>query len=258
MSAQKRGRADRADRRLVELGLAASEREAQALILAGKVFETSSDGRERKLGTAGEAIKEGSTLRVVRPEHPYVSRGGLKLEAALERFAIDPAGLVAADIGVSTGGFTDCLLMRGAKKVFAVDVGYGQTAWKIRSDPRVVLRERTNARELRPNAFGEPVDLLVVDVSFIGILQVLPALIPQLGESGRIIFLVKPQFEVRKDEVGPGGVVTDDAARRRSVDRVISGAVELGLRLIGEMESPIHGADGNVEFLVALTKIGAP
>jgi 23S rRNA (cytidine1920-2'-O)/16S rRNA (cytidine1409-2'-O)-methyltransferase len=255
---KKRGRTVRADRRLVELGLAESEREAQALILAGKVFETDGDGRERKLRTSGEAIKESSTLRVVRPEHPYVGRGGLKLEAALDRFGIDPKGLVAADIGVSTGGFTDCLLIRGASKVFAVDVGYGQTAWKIRSDPKVVLLERTNARELAPGAFGQPVDLMVVDLSFIGLLQVLPALVPQLADGARIVLLVKPQFEVKREEVGPGGVVEDEAARRRSVDRVIAGAQGLGLVLDDEIESPIHGADGNLEFLVAFTKQAKP
>jgi 23S rRNA (cytidine1920-2'-O)/16S rRNA (cytidine1409-2'-O)-methyltransferase len=254
MSPKKRGA--RADRRLVELGLASSEREAQALILAGKVYETSSDGRERKLGSAGESLKDGSSLRVARPEHPYVSRGGLKLAAALDRFEIDPKERVAADIGVSTGGFTDCLLMRGARKVFAVDVGYGQAAWKIRSDPRVVLMERTNARELAPGAFGEPVDLMVVDLSFIGLLLVLPALIPQLADGARIVLLVKPQFEVRKEEVGPGGVVVDEGARLRAVERVIEGAKALGLSLAGQIESPIHGADGNVEFLVAFTKPG--
>jgi 23S rRNA (cytidine1920-2'-O)/16S rRNA (cytidine1409-2'-O)-methyltransferase len=242
---------ERADLLLVRSGLAADAAEAQALILAGKVFIGATPGQEsQRVKSAGERLDGALSFRVDRPSHPYVSRGGLKLAAALDAFRIDPAGRVAADIGVSTGGFTDVLLMRGAARVHAVDVGYGQTAWKIRSDPRVRLMERTNARLLADNAFGERVSLMVIDLSFIGLGQVLPALLPQLAPGAELIALVKPQFEVDPSEVGDGGIVVDPEARRRAVDRVRATAGALGLSALGEIESPIQGADGNVEHLL--------
>jgi 23S rRNA (cytidine1920-2'-O)/16S rRNA (cytidine1409-2'-O)-methyltransferase len=242
---------ERADRRLVAEDLAVSEAEAGALILAGKVFLRDERGGRRRVQTAGQPLEASARLEVDRPEHPFVSRGGVKLAAALDRFLIDPRGKVAADIGVSTGGFTDVLLQRGAARVHAVDVGYGQTAWKIRTDPRVRLYERTNARLLPALAFGEAVALLTIDVSFIRLREVLPALIPQLAPAAQLVALIKPQFEVDPSELGEGGIVLDPTARRAAVDRVIEAARTLGLSLLGEIESPLTGADGNREHLAA-------
>jgi 23S rRNA (cytidine1920-2'-O)/16S rRNA (cytidine1409-2'-O)-methyltransferase len=247
----KPGRRVRADQRLVELGLVADAKEAAARILAGEVFEIAGAG-ERRIDKAGEALRPDSALRLEQREHPYVSRGGLKLARALDHFAIDPSGLICADIGVSTGGFSDCLLQRGAARVHAVDVGYGQVAWRIRGDPRVRLYERTNARHLTPELFQEAVELMVIDVSFIGLAQLLPALVPLLALQARVVALVKPQFELPASEVPPGGVIRDPAARARAVQGVRQAAESAGLTAEGEVESPIAGAEGNVEILIVL------
>ena len=183
---------------------------------------------------------------------PFVSRGGLKLQKALDEFNIDVTGLVALDVGASTGGFTDCLLQRGARKVFAVDVGYGQLAWKLRQDERVVSLEKTNIRHLTADRLPEAPDIAVIDASFISLAKVLPATLALLRDGGSIIALIKPQFEVGKGEVGKGGIVRDPAAHERVVEAVRQTAREVGLIVAGLCESPITGADGNREFLILL------
>lgn len=235
---------DRLDRVLVERGLAESRTRAEALILAGRV-------RVEGLSAVkpGSLVDPGVPLEVTEPEHPWVSRGGLKLVAALDAFGIDPLGLVCLDVGASTGGFTDVLLSRGAVRVYAVDVGYGQLHAKLRSDPRVVLRERLNARFLTREEIPEPVHLVVGDVSFISLTLILPAVVPLLAPGGRVVVLIKPQFESQRGEVGRGGIVRDPEVRERARQRVLRAAEALKLRLLGERESPITGADGNVEFL---------
>ena len=242
----------RADALLVEQALAVTLQQARARIMAGEVFVRDAAGHERRVDKAGEPLDLRSTLRLAERPHPYVSRGGVKLQQALDEFDIDPRGLTCADIGISTGGFTDCLLSRGAARVHGVDVGYGQTAWKIRTDPRVVLHERTNARHLTAGAFGDPVALLVVDVSFIGLSRLLPVLVHLVDPGGQIVALVKPQFELPASAVEAGGVVRDPELRQEAVDRVGSAARALGLEVAGQTTSPIKGAEGNVEFLVWL------
>ncbi|MCC7380899.1 MAG: TlyA family RNA methyltransferase [Deltaproteobacteria bacterium] len=242
----------RADQRLVDAGLARDLTEARAQILAGTVFISLGSGGERRVEKAGERVPGDASLRVAGAEHPFVSRGGIKLAHALDQFGVDPRGVIAADIGVSTGGFTDCLLMRGALRVHAVDVGYGQIAWKLRNDPRVVLYERTNARHLPLGHFGEPIDLMVIDVSFVGLSQLLPALIPHLGAGAKIIALVKPQFELPKESVGAGGIVQDAASRAEAVAAVRRAARAAGWEASAAVESPIRGAEGNVEYLLLL------
>lgn len=246
----------RADELLARNGFAEDVKQARAWIMAGKVMASEAGGPERKVAKAGEALDVATTFRMVGDGKaiPYVSRGGLKLAAALDAFAIDPSGLVCADIGISTGGFTDCLLSRGAARVHGVDVGYGQTAWRIRTDPRVTLHERTNARHLAPLAFGEAVSLLTADVSFIGLRQILPPLVAQLAGDGAIVALIKPQFELPQAQVGAGGVVGDPAARQAAIDIVQTAATAAGLELSRTIESPIRGADGNVEYLSWLTR----
>jgi 23S rRNA (cytidine1920-2'-O)/16S rRNA (cytidine1409-2'-O)-methyltransferase len=233
----------RLDRLLVERGLAASRQQAQALIMAGQVRV---DGR--KAEKPGHPVAGACHLEVLeRP--PFVSRGGLKLAAALDHFAIQVAGRVCMDIGASTGGFTDCLLQRGAARVHAVDVGSGQLDWKIRTDPRVVVHENLNARYLRPENIGEPVDLAVCDVSFISATLVLPAIVPQLQPEGELVILVKPQFEAGKGQVGKGGIVRDPEVHQAACRRVAEAVRSLGFET-AIMESPILGAEGNREFLL--------
>lgn len=244
----------RADEHLVRAELAGDIEEARALLMSGQVI-ASVEGKERKVEKAGDLLPDGATFRVRDKSRRYVSRAGEKLEAALERFQIPVEGRVCADVGLSTGGFTDCLLKRGATRVHGVDVGYGDVAWSIRNDPRVVLWERTNARKLDPAHFGELVSLVVVDVSFISLTAILPALVKQLTVDGEVVALVKPQFEAAKEEA-PGGVVRDPAVRRRAVDRVLAAARAAGLTPSGEVESPLLGADGNVEILVRLRRTG--
>jgi len=233
----------RLDRLLVDRALAESREKAQALIMAGEVLV---DGQ--KASKPGQTVDEASRLEVLaRP--PYVSRGGFKLAAALDRFGIDVAGKACLDIGASTGGFTDVLLQRGAARVHAVDVGAGQLAWKLRGDPRVVLHEGLNARELTFGDIGEPVDLITCDVSFISVTLILPAAAPLLQPDGRMVILIKPQFEVGKGQVGKGGIVRDPDLHRQACQRVETAVRGLGFET-QIMDSPILGAEGNKEFLL--------
>jgi 23S rRNA (cytidine1920-2'-O)/16S rRNA (cytidine1409-2'-O)-methyltransferase len=239
----------RLDLLLVARGLAPTRQRAQALILAGSVEV---DGR--RVEKAGTAVAQDAQIRVAGPEHPYVSRGGIKLAAALDHFGIDPSGAVCLDVGASTGGFTDCLLQRGASKVFAIDVGSGQIDAKLRADPRVVLRERVNARYLSREHVPEPAAVAAIDVSFISVRLVLPAVAPLLCPGARLVVLVKPQFEAGRGEVPRGGVVRSEATRRRAVDEVTGAGEALGLVSLGVIPSPIRGASGNQEFLLTFSR----
>ena len=241
---------ERVDVLLVERGLVESRARAHARIMAGDVIVD-----DRRVDKPGEKVSRNAEIRLKGEDMPWVSRGGLKLDAALGWFAVDVAGLVCLDVGASTGGFSDVLLARGADKVYAVDVGYGQLAHKIRSDPRVVVMERMHIGKLPSGALDPAPSVGVVDVSFISLTQVLPALIQHLRRPARVVVLIKPQFEVGKDNVGKGGIVRDDKLRAAAVERVIASALSLGLRLIGDgvKESPVTGADGNVEYLAAFT-----
>ena len=240
---------ERLDKLLVDRGLAASRERAAALVMAGSVLV---DGQPAT--KPGAQVDPAAQLTLKEQDHPYVSRGALKLVKGLDTFAIDPTGLVCLDIGASTGGFTDVLLRRGAAKVYAIDVGYGQLAWSLRSDPRVVVIERENVRNMDLALVPEPCDLAVIDTSFISLTLVLPRvkelLRPPAGKP--IVALVKPQFEVGRDQVGKGGVVRDEAARRGAVDKVLSWAVENGFTAHEDVESPITGPAGNVEYLLLL------
>ena len=238
---------ERLDHVLVARGLAASREQAGRLILAGAVrVDGVLTDKQAALVPAEAAIDVASGAM------PYVSRAGGKLAAALDAFRIDPAGLVTMDVGASTGGFTDCLLQRGARRVYAVDVGYGQLDWKLRQDPRVVVLDRRNIRYLERAAVPEPVDLAVIDVSFISLTLVLPCVTPFLGRPATAIALVKPQFEVGKGQVGRGGIVRDEAQRRAVVEKVLACAESLGFRRLGALESPVPGQKGNREILVGL------
>ncbi|MFL6333786.1 MAG: TlyA family RNA methyltransferase [Pyrinomonadaceae bacterium] len=238
---------ERVDRLLVEKGLAPTRTRAQALVMAGRVL-----AGERRVEKPSETFPPDAPLRVRGGDDPaarYVGRGGLKLEKALAEFKIDPAGLNCIDVGASTGGFTDCLLQHGARRVVALDVGHNQIDWRLRTDPRVEVREGVNARHLTPAEFAERFDLAVMDVSFISATKVLPAVVPLLKAGGRVVVLIKPQFEVGKGEVGKGGVVRDPAQHARVVEEVNAAARDLGLKVLGVTDSPITGADGNREFL---------
>ncbi len=239
----------RLDMVLVERGLAETRTKARALIMAGCVYV---DGV--KTDKAGALVKEGSGVEVRDTSLKYASRGGLKLEAALSSFGIDPAGQVAVDIGSSTGGFTDCLLKSGAVKVYAIDVGYGQLDWKLRQDPRVIVREKLNARYIRAEDTGEPAGILVIDVSFISLTMIIPPALALLKPGGVLIALIKPQFEVGKGEVGKGGIVRDEAKHREVVDKITEFVKSLGVGVLGVIPSPIEGAEGNKEFLIAAVK----
>jgi 23S rRNA (cytidine1920-2'-O)/16S rRNA (cytidine1409-2'-O)-methyltransferase len=235
----------RADVAVFEQGLAPSRERAQALILAGQIL-----CGDRPVEKAGEVVPAGAVLRLRGEPMPYVSRGGLKLVHAIDTFGVDVAGAVAVDIGASTGGFTDCLLQRGAARVYCIDVGHGQLDWKIASDPRVVVIDRTNIRHLQPGRIPEPCTLAVIDVSFISLRLVLPALPALLVPGAPVLALVKPQFEVGREKVGKGGIVRDDAVRRQAVVDVAAIARTLGFTVVGETTSPITGGKGNVEFLL--------
>ena len=236
----------RADQLLVEQGLAESRAKAQALILAGLVSAAG-----RRIDKAGMSLAEDAELTVAGRDHPWVSRGGLKLVQALDHFALDPAGLVALDIGASTGGFTDVLLARGASLVHAVDVGRGQLAWKLRQDPRVVVHEGVNARYLSRAEIAEPIDLVTCDASFIGLETVLPASLALAAEHAALVALIKPQFEAGPKEVGKGGVVRDPAVHRAVCERIAAWlGAQPGWRVLGITESPITGPAGNREFLI--------
>ena len=235
---------ERLDKLLVERGLVETRAKAQALIFAGQVFSA-----EQRLEKAGQLVAVEAPLTIKEPM-PFVSRGGLKLAAALDHFQIDVTGKVCLDIGASTGGFTDCLLQRGAVRVVAVDVGHGQLDWKLRQNTRVEVREQVNARYLQPADFNERFDLVVGDVSFISLTKILPVVPALVQPSALVVTLIKPQFEVGRDEVGKGGIVRDEAAQQRVVNEIVEFAASLGLRSRGVIDSPILGADGNREFLV--------
>ncbi|MBL9020084.1 MAG: TlyA family RNA methyltransferase [Myxococcales bacterium] len=240
---------ERLDKLLVDRGLAASRERAAALVMAGSVLVEGQPATK-----PGAQVDPSANITLKEADHPYVSRGALKLVKGLDTFAIDPTGMVCLDIGASTGGFTDVLLRRGAAKVYAIDVGYGQLAWSLRSDPRVVVIERENVRNLDLSLVPEPADLAVIDTSFISLTLVLPRvkelLRPPAGKP--IVALVKPQFEVGRDQVGKGGVVRDEAARRGAVDKVRTWAVANGFTAHEDVESPITGPAGNVEYLLLL------
>ena len=236
----------RADQLLVEQGLAESRTKAQALILAGLV----SCG-ERRVDKPGEQLAADAALVLKDRDHPWVSRGGVKLAFALDHFRITVDGHVALDIGASTGGFTEVLLARGARRVYAVDVGHGQLAWKLRQDPRVVVRERLNARYLSRADIPEPVDIITCDASFIGLATVLPASLALASEKGQLVVLVKPQFEAGPAHVGKGGVVRDPEIHREVCERAAAWVAEQpGWSVVGIIESPIQGPEGNREFLL--------
>jgi 23S rRNA (cytidine1920-2'-O)/16S rRNA (cytidine1409-2'-O)-methyltransferase len=242
----------RLDTLLVERGLAASRERARALILAGQVRV---DGRPS--AKAGTPIDVEAAVAVLVPDHPFVGRGGLKLDHALDVFGITVEGRVALDIGASTGGFTDVLLRRGAARVLALDVGHGQLDWRLRSDPRVIVFEKTNARMLTPDALpadARAFDLVTIDVSFISLRHILPVVPPLLAPGGAVVALVKPQFEAGRAEVGAGGIVRDEAVHARVLDEIVGHALALGLTRAGVSESPITGMEGNREFLLHLTR----
>jgi 23S rRNA (cytidine1920-2'-O)/16S rRNA (cytidine1409-2'-O)-methyltransferase len=237
----------RADQLLVDRGLVESRAKAQALILAGLVFSG-----ERKIDKAGQALSADAPLEVRGREHPWVSRGGIKLAHGLDQFGWEVTGAVALDVGSSTGGFTDVLLQRGAAKVFAVDVGTNQLAWKLRQDPRVVVHEQTNARYLTDEVVTEPVDIIVCDASFISLAKVLDTALSFARPGGRLVALVKPQFEAERDEIGKG-VVRDPEVHDRVCRAAASWIESRGWRVEGVIESPITGPEGNKEYLLGAT-----
>jgi len=239
----------RVDRLLVERGLAESREKAQALVLAGRVF-----AKNQRVDKPGTSVEEAIELEVRGDLCPYVSRGGMKLAGVLAPLGIVPKDRVCADIGASTGGFTDVLLQSGAAKVYAVDVGRGLLHHKLRTDPRVVVREGINARCALRDVIDEPVSLVVMDLSFISLTKVLPAVLPILDTPGTIVAMVKPQFELTAREVGRGGVVRDDSLRLKAVETVVTTAVALGLKEHGRMDSPVHGPAGNREIFVRLDR----
>jgi 23S rRNA (cytidine1920-2'-O)/16S rRNA (cytidine1409-2'-O)-methyltransferase len=245
---------ERIDKLLVELGLAETRTKAQALIMSGVVLVN-----EQRIEKPSQEFSATENIRLKgnSAETKYVGRGGLKLEKALDEFQIRPSKYVCLDVGASTGGFTDCLLQNGAKKVIAVDVGTNQLVWKLRNDERVEVRENTNARYLKPDDFTETFDLIVMDVSFISVTKILPVLKDLLAENGKIIVLIKPQFEVGKGEVGKGGIVKDEAKHTEVIEKIHIFAESIGLQNSGLIDSPILGADGNKEFLSLYKKAEA-
>ncbi len=246
---------ERIDKLLVEKGLAESRTKAQALVMAGVVLVD-----EQRVEKPSEQFAIDAPIRVKHADDPasqYVGRGGLKLEAALREFQLNVEGAVCLDVGASTGGFTDCLLQNGALQVFAIDVGHNQIDWRLRNDPRVMVQEGVNARYLQPEDFPVRFHLAVIDVSFISATKVLPAIVPLMRKGGSIVTLIKPQFEVGRGEVGGGGIVRDAAKREQAVETVNRAATELGLDVAGVIESPIQGAEGNVEFLALYKRVSS-
>ena len=243
----------RLDVLLVERLYADTRSKAQAIIMSGSVYVNG-----QKADKAGTSFEETVDIEVRGAVCPYVSRGGLKLEKALRDFGVKPEGYVCSDSGASTGGFTDCLLQQGAKKVFAIDVGYGQLDWKIRSDERVVVMERTNIRYVTPEDLGEPLDLSVIDVSFIGLEIVLPTIKTLLKPTGQVLCLIKPQFEAGKENVGKKGVVRDPKIHQMVLDNFVSLAKRLDFTILGLTFSPVKGPEGNIEFLGHLTLAEQP
>lgn len=242
---------ERIDTLLVKRGLAESRNRAQAMVMAGVVIAD-----DKRVEKPSDKFAPHATIRLkgTSTETRYVGRGGLKLEAALQHFDIDVTGLDCIDIGASTGGFTDCLLQHGAKSVVCIDSGTNQLDWRLRSDPRVEVRERTNARHLTPADFDRPFDLAVMDLSFISVKKVIPAALPLLTDDGRLIVLIKPQFEIGKGEVGKGGIVREAEKHERVVSEINGFAAGLGLKVRGVIDSPILGAEGNKEFLALYAK----
>ena len=243
----------RLDALVVERGLAESREKAKALIMAGQIY---ADGQ--KADKPGDVFPLDVALEARGRGLPYVSRGGLKLEKALAVFPIDPQGLVCMDIGASTGGFTDCMLQNGAAKVYAVDVGYGQLAWSLRNDSRVVNLERVNARHLTKDLVPEEIGLCSVDVSFISLALILPAVRPLLAPQGKAVCLIKPQFEAGRDKVGKKGVVRDQAVHREVLENALERAIDLGFSVLGWTFSPIKGPEGNIEYLICLERSDQP
>jgi 23S rRNA (cytidine1920-2'-O)/16S rRNA (cytidine1409-2'-O)-methyltransferase len=238
---------ERIDKVLVERGLVESRTRAHALILAGQVLV-----REQRIDKPGQLIDPNADIRIKGETLRYASRGGLKLEAALREFKINPEGKNCLDVGASTGGFTDCLLQHGAARVWTIDVGHNQLVWRLRQDPRVVVQEGVNARDLSPDQFPVRFDVATIDVSFISLTRIFPAVRPCLTDTADCIALIKPQFEVGKGEVGRGGIVKVPAKHRRVLHEIKDAALKFGLRPVGLIESPILGAEGNREFLMHL------
>ena len=249
MSKEKEMPKERLDILLVEKGLAGSRERAKRMIMAGEVLV---DGQ--KVDKAGTTVKREAEIRLLGNDIPYVSRGGLKLAKAMETFGISMSGKVAADIGASTGGFTDCMLQNGAVKVYAIDVGYGQLAWKLRTDERVVNMERTNIRNVTVDMFESPLDFASIDVAFISLTKVLPVAYELLKDEGEIAALIKPQFEAGKDKVGKKGVVRDPVVHLEVIQRIVEFSQELGFAVRGLTFSPVKGPEGNIEYLVWLFK----
>jgi len=239
----------RADQLLVARGLAESRTRAQALILAGNVF-----AGDKRIAKAGDQLAEDAELTVKGRDHPWVSRGGIKLDHGLNHFGFDVTSAVALDVGSSTGGFTDVLLARGAAKVYAVDVGTNQLAWKLRSDPRVIVHEQTNARDLNAEIIPEAIDIVVCDASFIGLAKVLDRALDLAKPGAKLVALVKPQFEAGREEVGKGGVVRDEAVHDRVCKEAADWVRSKGWKVLGIEKSPITGPEGNVEFLLGAEK----
>jgi len=240
---------ERLDKVLVDSGLVKSRERAKALIMEGKVSVSG-----MPVLKAGSLVDPGSPIVLKSDDIPFVGRGGVKLEAAIEHFSVALAGKVVMDVGCSTGGFTDCVLKRNARKVYAIDVGYGQFDWSLRNDPRVVLLEKTNIRYLDQALISDRIDCAVIDVSFISLLKVLPAVRDFLALDGTVLALIKPQFEVGRAQVGKGGIVKDEAHRLAAVDCVRQGAEALGFRAVGVVQSPITGQKGNIEYFIYLER----
>ncbi len=242
----------RLDKLLFDKGLVESREKAKALILAGDVTVNG-----LTVDKAGMSVRSDAALEILK-KMPYVSRGGLKLKHAIDAFGIDVKEKIAMDIGASTGGFTDCLLQHGAKKVYAIDVGYGQLDLKLRNDAKVILLEKTNIRYLNKNAVPDIIDIITIDVSFISLLKVIPKALEFLKESGEIIALIKPQFEVERKDVRKGGVVRDEAKRFEVIEKIKTAVKDMGLEVKGLTESPVRGPKGNVEFLIYLSRTSNP
>jgi 23S rRNA (cytidine1920-2'-O)/16S rRNA (cytidine1409-2'-O)-methyltransferase len=239
----------RLDKILIDRGIAPSRERAQALIMEGRVFVGGI-----AVTKAGSMVNADANIELKGEDMPYVSRGGLKLEAAIKHFNISLKNKIAMDVGSSTGGFTDCMLQNGAKKIYCIDVGYGQLAWKLRQDERVVLIERTNIRYLEREKIPDAIDIATIDVSFISLIKVVPNVLEFLKEDGEIIALIKPQFEVGKGEVGRGGIVKDEAKRLRTVKNINENLERLGLKTVGVIQSPIAGQKGNIEYLIYMKR----
>ncbi|HEX9944449.1 MAG TPA: TlyA family RNA methyltransferase [Thermoanaerobaculia bacterium] len=241
----------RLDQLLVERGLFPSREQARRAVMAGTV-----EVEGKRVDKPGTAVKEAARVAVLAPKEPFVSRAGRKLAHALDHFGVDPAGRVCLDVGASTGGFTDCLLQRGAARVYALDVGYGQLDQRLRNDPRVVVMERLNARHLAPDALPEPCGLITIDVSFISLLKVVPALLPHLAPGGFLLPMIKPQFEAGRGAVGKGGILRDEEVRARVVRACAEGIAALGLEPLGVFDSPVAGSGGNREAFALFQRSG--